>query len=546
MNIHAFSITSSTELEHVDIPRDEKKLRQEIGRDLTDGILAPVGPDLLIQPANLPGTATELAGLIAKGQDFLYNGHAPVRVAVEPTCLPKAIQVTEEAVRILAHKICRPCKFEKDKLVDAALSKDIADLYLYGLEGSWNLKRFDGITTSPILSDDGSLRVGSGYDPKSRLWCHNIPMVKVPDRPTREEAETSLRYLRFVFRTFPFADAAMHRDDQIGVDVVDRNEKIGLDESSFLAGLMTSACRASLELAPGYLAAAAQISGSGAGKGLLVRAMCMIGSGARPEAFTAGHDAGELDKRLTSALIEARPAVLLDNYNGRELKSDTLASALTEAPMMVRPMGHSKNVPLHTRTFVAVTGNGVQLAEDLARRFLLSMLDPRMEHPDARPFAPGYLDTIARIRPRILSAVLTIWRWGRLNKLALGRPFGSYEVWSQWCRDPLVALGCRDPGDRIAEIKAADPVRQRATSILDAWWTAHGDLLLKAADLDPSVIMQIDPKAAFRDETLQYSRQLVAAELAALAGIHIAGYALKKIPIGPPSKPTAHYKLTTA
>ena len=38
-------------------------------------------------------------------------------------------------------------------------------------------------------------------------------------------------------------------------------------------------------------------------------------------------------------------------------RSDILASALTESPAMVRPMGHTKMVPLHTRTFIGITGN---------------------------------------------------------------------------------------------------------------------------------------------------------------------------------------------
>jgi hypothetical protein len=46
----------------------------------------------------------------------------------------------------------------------------------------------------------------------------------------------------------------MIRDAALGVDVVNPNEPIGLDEFSFLASLMTAACRASLPLPPGILA----------------------------------------------------------------------------------------------------------------------------------------------------------------------------------------------------------------------------------------------------------------------------------------------------
>jgi putative DNA primase/helicase len=149
--------------------------------------------------------------------------------------------------------------------------------------------------------------------------------------------------------------------------------------------------------------------------------------------------------------VEARPAVFLDNFNAKELKSDTLASALTESPAMVRPMGHTKTVPLHTRTFIAITGNGVQIAEDMARRKLMVRLDAQMEDPEARPFAPGFLEQVSASRSALLSDALTIWRYGRQTVLKPGKPIGSFEKWAQWCRDPLLMLGCRDPIERIAD-----------------------------------------------------------------------------------------------
>jgi hypothetical protein len=251
-----------------------------------------------------------------------------------------------------------------------------------------------------------------------------------------------------------------------GVEVIDITQP-GLDESTFLAALLTAVCRQSLETAPGYLLRAPNYSGAGSGKGLLLKSVCMVASGVKPSAFTSGHDANEFDKRLTSALIEARPAVFLDNFNAKELKSDTLASALTESPAMVRPMGHSKNVPLHTRTFIGITGNSVEIAEDMARRIITTNLDAKMEDPESRKFKPGFLDDVLEARPKLLSDALTIWRWGRQTVLKPGKALGSYEVWAQWCRDPLLMLGARDPVDRIEEIKAADPRRRALIAIFD-------------------------------------------------------------------------------
>jgi hypothetical protein len=433
--------------------------------------------------------------------------------------MPHAIAVTPETVRVFAHEICTPVKFVNSKKPGAApekikttLSTDIANLYLRGLQGRWGLKPFNGITTAPILAGDGSFRTVSGYDEKTGLWCHNIPAVNVPARPTEAQAKASVDALRYFFRTFAFADAEMNRDPSLNVDVINPDAPIGLDESSFLVSLMTGVCRASLPLAPGILATAPAFSGAGTGKGLVTKAICIIASGAKPSAFTSGHDAGEMDKRLTAALIEARPAIFLDNFNSKNLTSDILASALTENPCEVRPMGQTVMVKLHTHTLVTMNGNDVQIAEDMARRIIKVDFDAKMEDPETRPFKPGFLDSVHEQRATLLGHALTIWRWGRQNadRLRQGKPLGSFEVWAQWCRDPLVTLGIRDPVGRIAAIKAADPKRKRILTVFETWWIAHQDQLLRAKDLHQSVIEAIDEKAAFRDGQLHYSRQLVA------------------------------------
>jgi hypothetical protein len=253
-----------------------------------------------------------------------------------------------------------------------------------------------------------------------------------------------------------------------------------------------------------------------------------------------------MDKRLTSALIEARPAVFLDNYNSKDLKSDILASTLTENPCEVRPMGHTTMVKLHTRTLVAMTGNDVQIAEDMARRIIKTDYDAKTENPELRPFKPGFLNTVHKERAILLGHALTIWRWGRQNADLLdeGKPLGSYEVWAQWCRDPLINLGTRDPVDRIAAIKAADPRRKRILTVYEAWWEKHEDRLLPAKDLHQDVIQAIDEKAGVRDGEFRYSRQYVARWLQRHTNTRVGGFVLTNIPIGPESKPVHHYKVT--
>jgi hypothetical protein len=501
-------------------------------------------PVLVINDGDPTETAKALRDLIAGHGVFLSNGYCPIKVVVDGDNLPRAVEVSTEMVRVHASEICRPVKIKKDKAVPAAISEDIARLYLNGLEGQWGLRAFKGIATSPILKNDGSIRVANGYDQESGLWCHNVPNLNIPARPTEEDARAALRRIRHFFRTFPFADGVRTLDEALGVEVTALGEPMGLDESTFLAALLTAVVRQSIELAPAFICDAPNLSGAGTGKGKLVRAICVVGSGASPAAFTSGHDAQEFDKRLGSALIEARPAVFLDNFNGKELRSDILASALTESPAMIRVMGQTKTVPLHTRTFVGITGNSIAIAEDMARRGLVSHLDAGMEDPEQRKFAPGFLESVAENRARLLSDALTIWRWGRQVVLKPGRPIGSYELWAQWCRDPLLMLDCRDPIDRLDEIKEADPKRRELIAFFDVWEAAHGDAVIKSSDIATEVKEHIDTKSSrSADGVLKYNRQAVTRFLQQHDRARVGGFVFKVIKDENRTRPILYYKL---
>jgi hypothetical protein len=244
--------------------------------------------------------------------------------------------------------------------------------------GEWQLQPLGGITTSPLLSNDGGVRIADGYDPTSTLWCCGVPQLRVPLQSSWADAKRGLWLLRQAFRTFPFADSPRIWDVSLGVDVVDLTKQPGIDESAFLVALLTAVCRSSLWLAPALALIAAALSGAGSGKGLLVRAICAIAFGTRPRAFTSGSERQELDKRLAAELVEAQPVLFLDNVNGVALRSDTLASVLTERPARVRLLGVTRMVPLNSSAFIAITGNGLTLTEDLARRFITCEIERRL------------------------------------------------------------------------------------------------------------------------------------------------------------------------
>jgi len=213
--------------------------------------------------------------------------------------------------------------------------------------------------------------------------------------------------------------------------------------------------------------------------------------------------------------------LFLDNVNGSILRSDILASVLTERPARVRPLGRTGMVELNSTAFIAVTGNGLTVSEDLARRFIVCELDARCEDPEQRPFAADFLQKVELRRAELLSAAVTIWRWGRQNgDLQPGRPLGSFEQWAAWCRDPLLALGCRDPVERIDEIKSDDPHRRQIVEIFQMWYARHSDKPVKAKAIAEPVRALLDPQGR--------GRQFMAARLVHLAGTRAGGFVLRR------------------
>lgn len=484
-------------------------------------------PRLLVEDCNPDRTVTRLRDVLASS-GTLFDRGVPVRLAYDQIHKGKIAQVmTPDAMVMTAHAACRPYVLKSGKggelyEADARLPKSIAAMYLEW-RGEWGLPVLNGITTAPLLRDDGSIVTVEGYDPSSGMWCERLPDLSglVPGLPTRGDAASALRVIRESFKTFCFADAEVINDDALGVPVVDIGKRLGRDESASIAALLTAVCRPSLDLAPGTLVRAASISGSGSGKGLLARCISLIAFGNEPHAVTSGATAEELEKRIAAELIGGSPTLFLDNLNNTNFKSNLLASAITERPARVRNLGRLKMVPLNSSAFVVLTGNGLTLSEDLIRRFITVEFDARTEDPEARRFSEDILVRLKQQRREILVAVLTIWRWGRMSTdIKPGVPLGSFGRWGQWVRDPLLALGCHDPVRRISESKGHDPNRQQIAELFILWWDRHQDRPVLLSQIDPEVLQAVDPQGR--------GRQYVSSRLMEMTGTRIAGYMLTR------------------
>ncbi|MDE2238754.1 MAG: hypothetical protein KGJ73_02345 [Rhodospirillales bacterium] len=477
-------------------------------------------PKLIVDKGDLPASVRAIADLLSKTGKVYNQGGFLVRIHNEPGEAVRAVPVTHHAATMWAHELCRPVSLD-DKGHERPVTFPERGAKMLVDAATDQFPPLDGIATTPLLADDGTIRCAEGYDPATRLYCARAPRVSVPERPSRLDAEAALLKLRAVFETFPYADS--QRITACDLDVVDLTQPPGEAESAFLAALLTAICRPSLTLAPGAIITAPEISGAGSGKGLLIQAITVIAYGQTPPAFTAGTEKGELEKRIASELLQSGPAFFLDNVNGTALKSDTLASVITERPARVRVFGETRMAELNSTAWIAITGNGLSISEDLARRFLAVELDPKCDDPEARDFPEGrdgFLANIKARRAELLSAALTIWRWGRQNEMQRGKPLGSFETWASWVRDPLITLGCCDPVEAIAKAKARDPFRLRVSELFEAWWQEHRTAPIKIAELHDSVRAIADPQGR--------GRQYVATFIGKLSGTRAAGFVLTR------------------
>lgn len=189
----------------------------------------------------------------------------------------------------------------------------------------------------------------------------------------------------------------------------------------------------------------------------------------------------------------------------------------------MRILGSSRMAALNAVALVVLTGNGLLLSEDLARRFVVIELDARTEDPEARPFTTDMKAACRDDRARLLTAALTIWRWGRLSlDQSSEAPLGGFPQWSRWVRDPLVALGCADPVARVGETKSRDSKREAIREIFELWWCHHRDRPMAMRELHEEVRQAIDP--------FNRARQWLTARRETLSGTRMAGWVLMRQP----------------
>jgi hypothetical protein len=346
--------------------------------------------------------------------------------------------------------------------VDAPLR--IADTYL-ARDGKWKLRIVTGTIAAPTVRPNGSILDSTGYDSQTKLLFEPLgeKFPAIPRNPSKDDALKALKLLKEPFTTFPFVD--------------------GTDRSVALSAILSAQVRRWLPTAPLH-AFSAPVAGSG--KSMLVDIISIIATGRRAPVIAQGKSEEELEKRLGAILLANDAIVSIDNCE-HPLGGVFLCQILTQqGAIKIRVLGESRIVEVPCNVALFATGNNLQLVGDMARRALLASLDPLDERPELLEFSTDPIAMVRKHRGTYVSAVLTILLAHFLAGLPMpAKPLGSYEIWSERVRCPLLWLGEPDPCDTMEKARDSDRKLAAFRTILDQWEAVLGEdrfLARQAAD----------------------------------------------------------------
>ena len=348
-----------------------------------------------------------------------------------------------------------------------------------------SVRRLDGIVTAPTLRADGSILQRPGYDQASRLlYVPGCEFPAVPDRPSKQDAESAAAELLDVVCDFPFeGDAA---------------------RAVWLSMVLTLVGRSVIVGNVPMFGITANIRGSGKSK--LADLAGIVAYGRPMARKTMPRTDEETGKVITATAIESKPAVLLDNASAT-VGCSALDAALTSETWNDRILGKSETTgELPWRTVLITTGNNLSFAADTARRVVLCSLDCDHEAPEDRTgFKHNNVELFAKDdRARLVAACLTILRaFVVAGKPYNGNRLGSFESWSETICGAVVATGLPNPLETVSVVREQDSSGAVFRGLLDGLAEVTGKDGLTAKQIHDG-IKSIDgdnPKSEF--ETLR-------------------------------------------
>ncbi|GHO56726.1 bifunctional DNA primase/polymerase [Ktedonobacter robiniae] len=311
------------------------------------------------------------------------------------------------------------------------------------------------IVETPVIRPDESILDMPGYDSITALYYAPAPgmkVCKVPLHPTHQEREAALALLWDTIGEFPYVSEA--------------------DKANALGLLLTPILRPAI--ARHVPLALIDAPKQGTGKGLLSDVVSVIATGTSAAILTMSDSEEELQKAITSLLLEGSTIITIDNITGR-LQSKHLDGVLTSTTWKGRILGQSKMTKVPHRATWLATGNNIKLGGDLARRCYRIRLDAKV----ARPFMrkdfkhEDLLSWVTENRAELVGALLTLARaW-----FAAGKPryvhlpaLGTFSGWVTMVGGILEYAGVSGFLSNLEQLyQEADEISAQWESFLRTW-----------------------------------------------------------------------------
>lgn len=396
---------------------------------------------------------------------LFQRGGEPLRLEQDDAAYPVARTLTSEKMRYELAHAARWTRYGHDtapamSLVNTVLSVPELPLPV--------LRR---IVQVPVFAEDGTLKTDPGYHPASRTFYAPVPGLRcltVPETPSALDVQTATQTLDTMLQDFPFEAAA--------------------DRAHAFALFLLTFCREMIAGPTPLHVIEASIARTG--KSLLSELLTEPVCGNARTSLTEIEHSEELRKALFMAIYENHPIVRVDNLN-HFLNSGVFASYLTDSVASGRPPYGKGNLALPIRCIWIVTGNNVQMSEELAGRAACRVrLVPDTDSPAERQgFAIPDIRRWAREnRARLIWAGHTMIR----HWIAQGRPaytgkvIGSYEDWSRVVGGILQAAGVEGFLANYGEFQTtANDEKLAWRAFTEKWFDRFGEEEVLARDLLP-------------------------------------------------------------
>ena len=292
-----------------------------------------------------------------------------------------------------------------------------------------HLQTLKGIAHQPYFDASRKMVIKSGFNPETGLYaCFDEADYQGLDIVTEAEARQCLMMLKaelgeFEFETPEYLSAA-------------------------LGAIITAVIRACLPLAPAFNINATV---PGSGKSYLAKLIALFATPLPPYVTSYPTKAEEANKVVLAMLLEKPPVILFDDMQTDWKPFGAINKALTSTTTTERVLGSSRTATASTNSLFLGTGNNVMPVKDMRRRVVTIRLAPKSEAANLRKFDGNPLQQITRFRSTFVGFALTIIQayllHGKRDETIT--PIGSYEEWSELCREPLMWLGEPDPASSL-------------------------------------------------------------------------------------------------